>query len=43
MTTPRSARSDRVIMAIAGVGIGPVRTTSMPIAVKPDSIAASIM
>ena len=34
--TPRSALSERVSMATAGVGIGPSRNTSMPTAVKPD-------
>ena len=28
--TPRSARSERVSIATAGVGIGPSRNTSMP-------------
>ncbi len=41
--TPRSARSERVSMATAGVGIGPSRNTSMPTAVKPDISAASSM
>jgi hypothetical protein len=39
--TPRSARSERVSMATAGVGIGPRRNTSIPTAVKPDMRAAS--
>ena len=41
--TPRSARSDRVSIATAGVGIGPSRNTSMPTEVKPDISAASSM
>ena len=41
--TPRSARMDRVSMAVAGVGIGPTSTTSMPTEVKPAVIAASSM
>ena len=41
--TPRSALSERVSMATAGVGIGPSRNTSMPTAVKPDIRADSIM
>ena len=32
---PRSARRLRVSMAIAGVGIGPTSTTSMPMEIKP--------
>ncbi len=41
--TPRSARSDRVSMATAGVGIGPNWNTSMPTAVNPETSAFSIM
>ena len=41
--TPKSARRDRVSIAIAGVGIGPRMNTSMPTAVKPDISALSIM
>jgi hypothetical protein len=41
--TPRSARSDRVSMATAGVGIGPSWKTSMPTAVKPETSADSII
>jgi hypothetical protein len=41
--TPRSALSERVSIATAGVGIGPRRNTSMPTAVKPDIRADSIM
>ena len=43
MTTPKSARSDGISIATAGVGIGPARTTSMPMAVKPAVMADSIM
>jgi hypothetical protein len=41
--TPRSARMERVSMAIAGVGIGPRSSTSMPTEVKPACSADSIM
>ncbi len=41
--TPMSARSERVSMATAGVGIGPSRNTSTPTEVKPDIRAASSM
>ena len=41
MTTPRSARSERVNMATAGVGRGPARVTSMPTATKPAVSAGS--
>ena len=41
--TPRSQRIERVSMAIAGVGIGPVTSTSMPTEVKPETSAFSIM
>ena len=43
MTTPRSARSERVSMATAGVGIGPTSVTSMPIETNPAVSAGSIM
>ncbi len=36
--TPRSARSERVSMAIAGVGSGPTSVTSMP---APDELPAT--
>ncbi len=39
--TPRSARSERVNMATAGVGIGPTSTTSSPMATKPAVMAGS--
>ena len=42
ITTPRSARSERVSMATAGVGIGPVRTTSMPTEMNPAVSAGSM-
>ncbi len=41
--TPRSARISRVSMAIAGVGSGPVRITSIPTLVNPATIAVSII
>ena len=41
--TPRSARRLRVSMAIAGVGSGPTRITSMPAPMKPATKAGSIM
>ena len=41
--TPRSARMERASMPIAGVGIGPVSSTSMPTEVKPATSAFSIM
>ena len=41
--TPRSARSERVIIATPGVGSGPNRRTSMPTLVKPATSAGSIM
>jgi hypothetical protein len=41
--TPRSARSERVSMATAGVGKGPSSTTSMPTATKPAVRAGSSM
>ena len=41
--TPRSARSERVSMATAGVGSGPNWKTSIPTAVKPATSAGSIM
>jgi hypothetical protein len=41
--TPRSARSDRVSMATAGVGTGPNRNTSMPTDRNPAVNACSIM
>ena len=41
--TPRSARSERVSMPMAGVGSGPTRITFMPIETKPDVNAGSIM
>jgi len=41
--TPRSARSERVSMATAGVGSGPNRNTSMPTDRKPAVSACSIM
>ena len=41
--TPRSALSERVSIATAGVGIGPNKKTSQPTAVKPDINADSIM
>ena len=41
--TPRSQRIERVSMATAGVGIGPVRSTSTPTEVKPATSAVSIM
>ena len=40
--TPISARRLRVSMAIAGVGSGPTRVTSMPAAMKPAVNAGSI-
>jgi hypothetical protein len=41
--TPRSQRIERVSMATAGVGIGPVWNTSMPTEVKPATSAVSII
>jgi len=41
--TPRSARMERVSIPTAGVGIGPVSSTSMPTEVKPATSAVSIM
>ena len=41
MTTPRSARSERVSMATAGVGCGPSRITSMPMEMNPAVSAGS--
>jgi len=41
--TPRSARRLRVSMAIAGVGSGPISTTSMPAPMNPATSAGSIM
>jgi len=41
--TPRSARIERVSIAIAGVGSGPTRITSMPAPVNPATSAGSIM
>ena len=41
--TPRSARSERVSIATAGVGNGPNWNTSMPTEVKPATSALSIM
>jgi hypothetical protein len=41
--TPRSARIERVSMPTAGVGIGPVSSTSMPTEVNPATSAVSIM
>ena len=41
--TPKSALSERVSMATAGVGSGPTRTTSIPMDMKPACIAGSIM
>jgi hypothetical protein len=41
--TPRSALSERVSIAIAGVGSGPSNTTSMPMATKPAVSAGSSM
>ncbi len=41
--TPRSARSERVRNATAGVGIGPSSITSMPAEMKPAVSAGSIM
>ena len=41
--TPRSARIVCVSMPTAGVGIGPVSSTSIPTEVKPATIAFSIM
>ena len=39
--TPMSARKERVSMATAGVGIGPIRMTSIPIEMKPAVSAGS--
>ena len=41
--TPRSARSERVRKATAGVGIGPSSSTFMPTEVKPAVSAGSSM
>ena len=41
--TPMSARIERVSMPTAGVGIGPVSSTSMPTEVKPETSEVSIM
>jgi hypothetical protein len=41
--TPTSARIARVSMAMAGVGSGPVSSTSMPAARNPEVIAYSSM
>src|SRR5215471_9453515 len=41
--TPRSQRIERVSMAIAGVGIGPVWNTSMPTEVKPATNAVTML
>ena len=41
--TPRSARMERVSIPTAGVGIGPVSSTSMPTEVKPATSAVSII
>ena len=41
MTTPRSARSERVSMATAGAGSGPKSTTSMPTEMNPAVSAGS--
>ncbi len=43
MTTPMSARSERVSIATAGVGIGPSMKTSAPTAVNPAQRAVSSM
>ncbi len=43
ITTPRSARIERVSMATAGVGIGPTRTTSIPMEMNPAVSAGSSM
>ena len=39
--TPTSARSERVSFAIPGVGMGPIRMTSMPMATNPALMACS--
>jgi hypothetical protein len=41
--TPRSARRLRVSMAMAGVGSGPISTTSIPAPIKPATRAGSTM
>ena len=41
--TPRSARIVCASMATPGVGIGPVKSTSIPTEVKPATSAFSIM
>jgi len=41
--TPRSARNERVSIAIAGVGNGPTRVTSMPAPTNPATSAGSSM
>ena len=41
MTTPASARRLLVINAIAGVGMGPTKSTSTPIEQMPDVSADS--
>ena len=43
ITTPKSARIERVSIATAGVGMGPNSKTSIPTAVKPDVSAVSII
>jgi hypothetical protein len=40
---PRSARIERVNIAIAGVGSGPTSTTSMPTEISPAVSAGSSM
>ena len=40
---PRSARRERVNMAMAGVGNGPTRVTSIPDERKPETSAFSII
>ena len=39
--TPKSARSERVSMATAGVGTGPKRNTSIPVERNPAVMACS--
>ncbi len=43
ITTPASARSERVRKAMPGVGSGPTSSTSTPIEQMPDVIAVSSM
>jgi hypothetical protein len=43
ITMPPSARSERVMCDTAGVGIGPINSTSTPAATNPASSAASNM